>query len=61
MYIIRAEGSLAYEGALDSKPSSRVEDIKSATNYVRAALDSLAAGEPVAVAKSTPYGCSVKY
>ena len=61
MYVIRADGTLAYEGAIDSKPSSRVDDIATATNYVRAALDSVAAGEPVAVATSKPYGCSVKY
>ena len=61
MYVIRSDGTLAYEGAIDSKPSARVEDIADATNYVRAALDSLAAGEAVAVPSSKPYGCSVKY
>jgi peroxiredoxin len=61
MYVIGPDGTLAYEGAIDSKPSARVDDIADATNYVRAALDSVAAGEPVAVATSKPYGCSVKY
>lgn len=61
MYVIRADGTLAYEGAIDSKPSGRVGDIAGATNYVRAALDSIAAGKPVGVARSKPYGCSVKY
>ena len=61
MYVIGPDGTLAYEGAIDSKASARVDDIADATNYVRAALDSLAAGEPVAVARSKPYGCSVKY
>lgn len=61
MYVIRSDGTLAYEGAIDSKPSARVEDIADATNYVRAALDSVAAGEAVAVPSSKPYGCSVKY
>ena len=53
MFVIRPDGTLAYEGAIDSKPSARVPDIDTATNYVRAALTS--------VASSKPYGCSVKY
>lgn len=61
MYVIKPDGTLAYEGAIDSKPSARVGDIAEATNYVRAALDSVAAGEAVAVPSSKPYGCSVKY
>jgi hypothetical protein len=61
MYVIRPDGRLAYEGAIDSKPSARVPDIDTATNYVRAALTSVAANEPVAVESSKPYGCSVKY
>ncbi|MEH6808429.1 MAG: redoxin family protein [Hyphomonas oceanitis] len=61
MFVIKADGTLAYEGAIDSKPSARVDDIDTATNYVRAALTSVAADEPVTVASSKPYGCSVKY
>jgi hypothetical protein len=61
MFVIRPDGTLAYQGAIDSKPSARVADIDGATNYVRAALASVAAGEPVAVPSAKPYGCSVKY
>jgi len=61
MYVIKPDGTLAYEGAIDSKPSARIDDIAEANNYVRAALDSVAAGEAVAVSSSKPYGCSVKY
>ncbi|MFT5775171.1 redoxin domain-containing protein [Hyphomonas sp.] len=61
MYVISPDGTLAYEGAIDSNPSARVEDIAEATNYVRAALESVAAGEAVAVPSAKPYGCSVKY
>lgn len=61
MFVIAPDGTLAYEGAIDSKPSARVSDIDTATNYVRAALTSVAAGEPVEIASSKPYGCSVKY
>ncbi len=61
MYVITGEGALVYGGAIDSKPSAKVDDIAGATNYVTAALANLKAGEPVAIASSKPYGCSVKY
>lgn len=60
MFVID-EGEIAYAGAIDSKRSARVSDIEGADNYVTAALASVAAGEPVEVAASAPYGCSVKY
>lgn len=61
MYVITADGTLAYNGAIDSIRSSKQEDIAKATNYVTAALASVKAGQPVAKATSEPYGCSVKY
>jgi peroxiredoxin len=61
MYVIDPAGKLVYAGAIDSKPSSRKEDVKTATNYVTAALDEAMAGKPVTKATSEPYGCSVKY
>ena len=61
MFVITADGEIAYQGAIDDTPSARVSDIETSTNYVSAALDSVAAGEPVEVASSKPYGCSVKY
>ncbi len=61
MFVIEGNQNIAYAGAIDSIRSARVSDIEGATNYVSAALDAVAAGEPVEVASSTPYGCSVKY
>lgn len=61
MFVINAEGTLVYDGAIDSIRSADVDDIPRAKNYVRAALDDLKAGRPVAKAASQPYGCSVKY
>ena len=52
---------LRYAGAVDYTPSSKVKDIETATNYVRAALDAGLAGNPIAVAQTQPYGCDVKY
>jgi hypothetical protein len=39
----------------------RLADVKTAHNYVAAALDAIAAGQPVAVASTRAYGCSIKY
>ena len=61
MFVIKGDQQIAYGGAIDSIRSARIEDIETADNYVRDALDAVKAGEPVEVASSTPYGCSVKY
>ena len=61
MYIINPEGKLVYAGAIDSKATARKDDVKSATNYVTAALNEAIAGKPVSKATSEPYGCSIKY
>jgi peroxiredoxin len=61
MYIVDAKGTLVYAGGIDDKPSANVADVKTARNYVSAALADIAAGKPVAQASTRPYGCSVKY
>jgi hypothetical protein len=61
MYVINPQGKLVYAGAIDSKATARKDDVKSATNYVTAALDEALAGKPVSKATSEPYGCSIKY
>lgn len=61
MYIIDAQGKLAYMGGIDSIASSNPADIKKATQYVPAALAQVMTGEPVASSVTRPYGCSVKY
>ena len=61
MYIVDPKGVLAYAGAIDDKRSTDPEDVKTARNFVRAALDELLAGKPVTNASTSPYGCSVKY
>jgi peroxiredoxin len=61
MYIIDPRGTLVYAGAIDDKRSTRVEDVKTAKNYVRAALGETLAGKAVSTASTTPYGCTVKY
>jgi len=61
MFVIDPAGKLIYQGGIDNKPTPDPEDIPTATNYVKAALDESMAGRPVTVATSRPYGCSVKY
>lgn len=61
MYIINPEGTLIYAGGIDDTPSTDVDDIETANNYVSAALDAAVNGKDVEVKVSKPYGCSVKY
>ena len=61
MFVIDQAGRLAYMGAIDDKPSTARDTVKTARPYVREALDALAEGKPVATSSTRPYGCSVKY
>lgn len=61
MYLIDPEGTLIYQGAIDSIHSTRQADIAGAENYVKAAYESAKAGEPIENATTVPYGCGVKY
>jgi peroxiredoxin len=60
MFVIAADGTLVYDGAIDNRPAPS-GDPRTAKNYVRAAVDELLAGKPVAVSETKPYGCSVHY
>jgi hypothetical protein len=61
MYVIDGQGLLVYAGAIDDRPTSRKSDIQGAQNYVRAALESVMAGQPVKTPVTRAYGCTVKY
>jgi peroxiredoxin len=61
MYIIDKSGKLVYAGGIDDKPTTDVDDINDAKNYVSSALNELLDGKEVSVQSSAPYGCSVKY
>jgi hypothetical protein len=61
MVVIDRGGRIAYMGAIDDTPSTRLADVKTAKNYLVAALDEIAAGKPVTVAATRAYGCSIKY
>jgi peroxiredoxin len=61
MFVIHADGTIVYQGAIDSIRSTNAADIEKADNYVRAAVVALLAGEPVETTDTRPYGCSIKY
>lgn len=56
MFIVNRDGTLVYNGAIDSGNS---RDIPTATNYVKAALASIKAGEAIKVQTSRAYGCAI--
>ena len=58
MYVIDAQGTLRYAGAIDDDPRDRNDED---TNYVRDAVTALLAGNEPPVTSTQPYGCTVKY
>lgn len=59
MFIIE-NGTLVYNGAIDSTNSTNPADIPTSTNYVTAALTAIASGQTPEPAETKAYGCSVK-
>jgi peroxiredoxin len=63
MYVINQQGTLVYRGAIDNSPDGEGEAPQGAelVNYVERALQAVLEGQPVAVAQTEAYGCTVKY
>ncbi len=61
IFVIDPTGKLIYQGALDDKPTTDQTDLKGARNYLNETLTAAMAGQPISVASTRPYGCSVKY
>src|SRR5271156_2363316 len=61
MVVINPQGVVIYDGAIDDKPTTDLEDVPGATNYVSLALEQSMAGKQVATTTTRPYGCSIKY
>lgn len=61
MYVINPDGILVYNGAIDSIPSTKQDDIAQAEAYLMVALAASRAGQPVEKAVTKPYGCGIKY
>ena len=60
MFVVSADGKLAYAGAIDSKPTPKAADIAKATPYLANAVDAVLAGKTPEPAVTKPYGCGVK-
>jgi alkyl hydroperoxide reductase subunit AhpC len=61
MVVINPQGVVIYSGAIDDRPTTDLQDVQGATNYVSLALEQAMAGKPVQTPVTRPYGCSVKY
>lgn len=61
MFVIDPKGTIVYGGGIDNIPSTDIDDVAKARNYVKEALDLALAGKSVEVTSSKAYGCSVKY
>lgn len=63
MYVIDAQGTLVYAGAIDNSPDGEGQSPTGGTlvRYVDEALADVAAQRPVRMAETEAYGCTVKY
>lgn len=63
MFVIDAEGTLVYRGAIDNSPDAEGEAAPGGKliNYVDQAVGELSHGKAVSVPETKAYGCSVKY
>ncbi len=58
MYVLDHQGRIVYQGAIDDDPRLKGQ---AKVNHVERAITALLLGQQLAVANTTPYGCSVKY
>jgi peroxiredoxin len=61
MFVIDPKGELVYSGAISDNPTLSAKEARAARNYVRAALEDLAAGRKVATPSTRPFGCTIAY
>ncbi len=61
MFLIDPQGTLIYQGAIDSIASADQTDIPKAENYLSSAYAEAKSGQAIATVQTKSYGCSVKY
>jgi hypothetical protein len=61
MFIIDANSALVYSGAISDNATMSAREARASRNYVRAALEDLAAGRKVATPSTRPFGCTIAY
>jgi peroxiredoxin len=57
-FIVDRDGKLAYQGAMDDQVFA---DERQGREYMKSALDDLAAGHPVRNSETQPQGCAIEY
>lgn len=55
------QGKLVYMGAIDNFPTTNIDDIPKATNYVEKIIEAIKDGKPLPIGQVKPYGCTIKY
>lgn len=61
MFMIDADGTLLYQGAIDDIPSASEKSLESATNLVLQAWNEFESGVEISEATTKSYGCTIKY
>lgn len=61
MFVVDPKGELVYTGAISDNPTLSAKEARASRNYVRAALEDLAAGRKVATPSTRPFGCTIAY
>ena len=61
MFIIDPKGDIVYSGAISDNPTMSAKEARASRNYVKAALEDLAAGRKVATPSTRPFGCTIAY
>ena len=60
-YLIDPQGTLVYQGAIDSIRGGKTADIDRAENYLNNAIKAALSGDVIDPSTTKPYGCGIKY
>jgi hypothetical protein len=61
MFIIAPSSELVYAGAISDNATMNANEARASKNFVKAALEDLAAGRKVATPSTRPFGCTIAY
>ncbi|MCC5835745.1 MAG: redoxin domain-containing protein [Opitutales bacterium] len=61
MFLICPEGTVMYQGAIDSVRSANSADVAGADNYILTAFHQASSGEEITTPRTRPYGCTIKF
>ena len=61
MFVIAPGGELVYAGAISDNATMSAREARASKNFVKAALEDLAAGRKIATPSTRPFGCTIAY